>query len=213
MTELLIVRHGQSMANIERVFAGHTNAPLSALGRLQAEKTAEYIISNYKVDKVYSSDLDRAYYTGKAVADKLTLPIIPSINLREIYAGDWENRKFTDIQSCFPTSYEAWLHDIGNAVCDGGESVSSLQIRIVNEIERIASENEGNTVVIATHATPIRALTCYCNDLPLSEMKNIPWVSNASITVATYSGGKLKIDISGYDAHLGEIASRLPSNV
>ena len=60
MTRLLFVRHGQSVANLERYFAGQINPALTELGRRQAECTAEFIAKTYSVDAVYSSDLQRA---------------------------------------------------------------------------------------------------------------------------------------------------------
>ena len=67
MTRLLFVRHGQSKANLDGVFAGQIDPALTELGCRQAECTAEFIAENYKVDAVYSSDLQRAYQTGLAV--------------------------------------------------------------------------------------------------------------------------------------------------
>jgi broad specificity phosphatase PhoE len=52
MTKILIIRHGQSVANLEETFAGHTDTPLSDLGKRQAEVTAEFIVSNYKRTKI-----------------------------------------------------------------------------------------------------------------------------------------------------------------
>ena len=63
MTTLLLIRHGQSEANKLGVFAGHFDAPLLPLGIEQAKKTAAYIAENYKVDKVYASDLKRDVHT------------------------------------------------------------------------------------------------------------------------------------------------------
>ena len=59
MTTLILVRHGQSVANLERIFAGHTDIPLTELGLLQAERTAAYL-EEYPIDCIYSSDLLRA---------------------------------------------------------------------------------------------------------------------------------------------------------
>ena len=66
MTRLLFVRHGQSEANLEGVFAGQIDPALTELGYRQAECTAEFIAKTYSVDAVYSSDLQRAYHTGLA---------------------------------------------------------------------------------------------------------------------------------------------------
>ena len=213
MTRLLIIRHGQSQANLDGIFVGHINSPLSDLGMRQAQLTADYIVSNYHVDAVYASDLQRAFVTGKNVADQLGLPVTADAQLREIFAGDWETVRFDDLVAHHGDPYQIWLKDIGNAKCPNGESVAQLQTRFVGALERIAKENDGRTVVIGTHATPIRTFMCHCAGASLDEMKNIPWVSNASVTVAEYENGQFRIVTPGYDAHLGALRSALPKNV
>lgn len=213
MTKLLIIRHGQSQANLDGVFVGHVNSPLSDLGMQQAELTADYIVSSYHVDAVYASDLDRAFYTGKRVADMLGLPITADDQLREIYAGDWELVKFDDLSNHYGQPYQIWLKDIGRAQCPNGESVAQLQERFVAAIRRIARENDGKTVVIGTHATPIRTFMTHCAGCDITKMKDIPWVSNASVTIVEYENDSFRIVTPGYDKHLGKLRTALPKNV
>ena len=130
MTKLLIIRHGQSEANLQGVFVGHTNSPLSDLGKRQAEATAEYIVSNFHVDAVYSSDLERAVYTGKAVADRLGITVTTRKGMREIFAGDWETVKFDTLSTEYGEPYQLWLRDIGLAHPTNGESTAQLQGQI-----------------------------------------------------------------------------------
>ena len=213
MTKLLIIRHGQSEANLQATFVGHTNSPLSDLGKRQAEVTADYVVSAYPIDAVYSSDLERAFYTGKAVADRLGLTVTAHKGMREIFAGDWERVKFDTLATQYGEPYQLWLRDIGLAQCPNGESTAQLQTRIVGTLREIAEANDGKTVVVATHATPIRTFMHHCSGLPLGEMKNIPWVSNASVTVVEYEKGSFRIVEAGHDAHLGEMRTALPKNV
>ena len=214
MTKLLIIRHGQSEANLQGVFVGHTNSPLSDLGKRQAEATAEYIVSNFHVDAVYSSDLERAVYTGKAVADRLGLPVRPHKGLREIFAGEWEGQRFDHLEAAYPKTFAGlWRKDIGNSVCDGGESVAQLMQRILATVREIAEANPGKTVVLATHATPIRCMECFCQGNDLSRMKDIPWVTNASVTEIHYENGVFTEIVSSYSQHLTNMVSTLPANV
>lgn len=213
MTKLLIIRHGQSQANLDGVFVGHINSPLSDLGMQQAELTANYIVSNYHVDAVYASDLDRAFYTGKRVADLLGLPITADDQLREIYAGDWELVKFDDLASNYGEPYQLWLRDIGRAQCTNGESVAQLQERFVAALRRISLENDGKTVVVASHATPIRTFMTHCAGCDITKMKDIPWVSNASVTIVEFENDSFRIITPGYDKHLGNLRTALPKNV
>lgn len=213
MTTLILIRHGESEANRNNVFAGHINPDLQNKGLKQAERTAKYITENYKVDKIYSSDLQRAFKTAKALGELLNLEVITEENLREIYAGEWENMKFDDLPILFPKEFEAWTTDIGNAVCPNGESVKQLGERVMYALIKIAEENKGKTVVIATHATPIRVAQSIVQTGGLDEMKNIPWVSNASVTVFEYENNSFKAVKISEDAHLSELRTALPDNV
>ena len=212
MTTILLVRHGESEANHQNIFAGHTDADLSALGHEQAEKTAEFLAENYKIDAIYSSDLKRAFKTGLHTAVKVGVPIWPEEAFREIFAGKWEGRKFDDLQKEFQEDYNIWLTDIGNAACTDGESVKELGERVQKRLTEIAKEYDGKTVLITTHATPIRVSQCIWEGKPLSEMKHIPWVSNASITVVEYDG-TWNLKEVGIDAHLAEMRTLLATNV
>ncbi len=208
MTRLLLIRHGQSVSNISKQFTGQSDVPLSPLGIDQAEKTADYIINNFKVDAIYTSDLSRAYDTAKAVADKVGLIPIPNENLREIYAGKWEMMPYNEISEKYNDEYQIWLNDNSNARPTGGESVKELKNRVYSEILKIARENEGKTVVIGTHATPIRTFIARCMSL-----KDFQWVPNASITIAEYNNNKFSIIKSGISDHLGDLETTLPKDV
>ncbi|MBQ2702221.1 MAG: histidine phosphatase family protein [Clostridia bacterium] len=125
MTTLILVRHGESAANGKGCFAGQLDIPLSERGREQAVRTADYIAKTYSVDKIYSSDLSRAYDTAKPIAKAFGLEIIKDKNLREICSGDWQGLSFDELQEKYADSYGVWLKDIGNAVCPNGETVKN----------------------------------------------------------------------------------------
>lgn len=213
MTTLLFVRHGQSMANVEGIYAGHFDSPLSPLGEQQAKKTADFIVQNYAVDRIYSSDLRRAYATAEPVAAELSLPITPCRELREIFGGAWERQPFTALKTRYAADYSRWLSDIGNAVCTDGESVRDLAARVWQAVQQITDENDGKTVLITTHATPIRSLQCRLQGLPLCEMHTVPWVTNASVTVATAENGVFTLNAISLDAHLADSRTALPNTV
>ena len=186
MTKIILVRHGESEANRLGFFAGQIDVPLMEKGIQQAYSTGAYISQNYKVDKVYASDLKRAHKTGEIISRIINTELIVDKRLREINAGLWQDKKFDDLLVHYRDGYSCWLNDIGNCKCEGGESVKKLSERFFLALKEIAEVEEGKTVVVATHATPIRAMQCVLKGLPLSEMKNIPWVSNASITEILY---------------------------
>lgn len=208
-TKIYLIRHGESVANQEDVFLGHTDLDLTEKGRRQAEKTAVFL-KEIPVDVIYSSDLKRAYHTALATAEAKGLPVITDRELREIYAGDWENKSFKELMEEFCESFDLWIENIGSAYCDNGETVKELQKRFVNAVERIAKENDGKTVLIFTHATPVRVFGAYAAGLQEERMKEIPWPGNASVTSAEYESGRFKLIWYSRNDFLGEIATELP---
>ena len=90
MTTVLLIRHGHSVTNQKGIFTGQTDVALSETGKRQAILTADFVFSNYRVDKIYSSDLTRAGCTAIPLAEKAEKEMIKDKNLSENYGGDWE---------------------------------------------------------------------------------------------------------------------------
>ena len=217
MVRFLLIRHGESMGNVQGIFLGQTDAPLSEKGMAQAELAASYIVTHEHVDGIYASDLRRAYDTAAAVAKKVGLPIHPEPALREIYAGAWENKAYADLPTLYPADWGVWLTDIGRSRCTGGESAAEVQARAMRRMTELAlqPENDGKTLVIAAHAMVLRCMMTAMRSLPLSEMKNVPFVHNASITTVRYdkNAAQWHFDAIGRDDFLGALATALPRNV
>ena len=213
MTKFLLVRHGQSEANKLDLFAGHSDFPLTELGTLQAQKTAQYITNNFNIDAIYSSDLRRAYETALPVSQATNIKISSDKKLREVYAGAWESLSFDTISERFAQDKKIWQSDIANCRCTGGESVREMADRILCRLTEIAENNIDRTVLITFHATPIRAMQAIWQTGSIDNMKDIAWVPNASVTVAEYENGQFKLISVGIDEHLDSLRTYLPPNV
>ena len=135
-TIIYVVRHGFSLANSDKIFAGYTNTPLTELGKKQAQHITDYF-KDKTVDVIYASDLDRAYETVKGVAESKNLEIIKSQNLREIFAGEWEGQSFSALTEKYP-DYSMWRTTVHKVRTTGGESVLEMASRVYNEVLKIA---------------------------------------------------------------------------
>ena len=213
MTKLYFIRHGESVSNLITQFAGSLDMPLTERGRAQAAASADFLAA-IPFSCVYTSDLARAYDTGKAVADSHGVPLYPTPQLREIFAGDWEGKTYSQLEEEYADSYGVWRRQIGLAQCPNGESVAQLQQRIHSCIEEIVRRHPNETIGIATHATPIRVMECVWTNTSLAQMHTIPWVSNASVTIVEYdeNGVGCLIDRDLHQ-HLGDLHTVLAKNV
>ena len=157
--------------------------------------------------------MKRAYYTAIPIADKLKIKIIKNKIFREIYAGKWQEQSFEYIKKQYFDDYSVWLNDIGNACCTDGESVRQLSERVVNAIKILSENEKEKTIVISTHATPIRAFQTVCEKGDISFAKDVVWTANASVTVCEYTNGNFNFKLSGYNEFLADLKSTFPSSV
>lgn len=206
-TKLIIVRHGQSIGNANRIFFGHTDLDLSEHGYLQVNATAEHLKSE-KIDVIYSSDLIRAYNTAVPHAKMRNLEIKTSKNLREAYVGLWENQAKDDIIAKWGREIFDiyWTDRFGTFVFPEGESIADAGKRFYSEILSICRENRGKTVLITAHAAVIRAFWGIISGISWKNIADIiPFSSNASYSIAYFDGEKVIPGEYSIDNHLSEV--------
>lgn len=156
---IYLVRHGQTDWNIEKKTQGHTDIPLNETGILQA-----YNISNnlkkLKIDKIYSSDLQRAHQTAEIINEQFNLNVILDNRLREINYGDLEGISRTTL------NHKIW--DIFN---DKPEQLHAEPIDCVfKRIKSFIDELDINkNILIVTHGGALRMIMYYVNNKEFSK--------------------------------------------
>lgn len=212
-TRILLVRHGESEGNVLGVFTGHSGYSLTEMGHKQAELTADYIGKNYKVDAVYSSDLPRAFQTAEHITRVFDLPVVTDSCFREIRAAKWEQKSFDILGDLFPEDYAVWVNDTTNARCTDGESVREVADRTVHGIMDVAAAHPGQCVVIATHATPIRAALWKIAGGTPELYQTYNFGCNCAVSELVFENGTLSIVAANYAGHLQGCKTQLPSNI
>jgi broad specificity phosphatase PhoE len=208
MTRLILVRHGQSLANAGQIFAGHTNFDLSELGHAQAALVADYLVKHEKISAIYSSDLLRAYHTATPTAERLSLPIERDVTLREIYAGDWDGRTFEEIRAKYPEDFRIWYDELSHARPTGGESIPEVYRRIVPHVLSICRRHDGETILITSHATVVRAFHSYaCGYSEDGLDSRIRFCGNAAINFYEIEGDTARELCYDFSEHLGALAT------
>ena len=199
MTTILIVRHGQSQSNLNKTFAGQSDSPLTPLGFEQAELAAKYL-EGFHFDAVYSSPLSRAYDTAVTIIKDKPLEIICDDDLRETCLGDWEGLSIDMVRE----EYQRWRTEY-NYAPHKGENTYQVRERIGRALDKIAHENEGKTVLVASHGGCIRLLPSYYSGNDDSLIASTPIASNVSITTVIYKNGVGRVEKYAFDGYLGEI--------
>lgn len=205
-TTLYLVRHGQSMGNLENRTLGHTDLDLTELGYRQAEATCEYM-KERKIDAVYSSPLQRAFHTAEPHARIRGLEVIPVDDLKEIYLGIWEGMRVEDIVHRWPYTFtEMWRANFGLSTPPKGEYVQDAARRTVSALQTIAERHLGGSVIVAGHGGIFRAAIASIQGIaPERVGTDTVFPSNASVTTLTYENGLFTVDCYSYDEHLASV--------
>jgi len=152
-TRLLLVRHGQIKANVERRWHGSTDSPLNWRGRRQAKKTGRHISKHHAINAVYSSPLQRCQRTAHFASRHQRLDIITHSGLAEMCIGDWEDMPFSTL---------AEEHDFFNRItgdlehaAPAGESLTQVANRMTTALKEIEAQHEGETVLVVSHGVAL----------------------------------------------------------
>ncbi len=213
-TLIYLIRHGESVGNLNRICLGHTDLELTELGHTQAEKTAE-ALCGVNFDAICSSDLKRAYFTALPHAQMRGMSVQTSADFRELYFGDWENTSIAYLNENYNEMFTVgWRRIFGTFTAPNGESVEHMAKRMERGLIAIASQHMGGTVLCASHAAAIRALWGRISGVEPAEWAVAnPFPSNASYSVIEYDGERLIPMSYSCDGHLGELATSIPTDI
>lgn len=148
MTDLVVLRHGQTDWNLEHRFQGHADIPLNASGIRQAEAAA-MALRDQPFDAVYSSPLTRALQTAEVVRPSAQIGTDP--RLMEINVGSWAGLTWDEITQEMPGYEEKYANGIDFRRSPTGETLADIVARGLPAVEEIAERHRGGTVLIVSH--------------------------------------------------------------
>jgi len=152
MGRLLLIRHGESEGNRDRVFTRSPEVPLTPIGRTQARATAEFVRERYAPRLLVSSPFTRARQTAEIISDVLTLPVTIEDELRERSYGAYAGLPYETARPEFdPRAYWHWRPP-------GGETLEEVAARVGSALDRIAVGANHDDVVVVSHGGVMMAL-------------------------------------------------------
>ena len=163
--ELVVVRHGLTQWNLERRYQGQRDIPLQLPEAAAGLVRLREVLSTYRFDAVYCSDLVRCRQTlahlveGREEARTARF----DSRLRELDFGDYEGQTYAELAEL--PAYRAWIDSAGEQTPPGGESAAELRQRLDAWLAEVLEGWPGvcelqsqHRVLVVTHGGVIREL-------------------------------------------------------
>jgi broad specificity phosphatase PhoE len=155
MGKLIFVRHGETVANRERIFADE-ETPLTDTGRIQAAAAARRIAAGYRPAAVVTSPLLRARETAAIIAAELKLSVEIWPGLEEQDFGEFKGKTFDAIFGMSRDQLWKWEPA-------GGESTEQTQTRVLAALAALLARHPDEEVVVVCHGMVMLSLCAYGN--------------------------------------------------
>jgi probable phosphoglycerate mutase len=199
-TRILLVRHGETDWNASGRIQGHSDTPLNAAGRQQAQRVAQRLAPE-PVRALYSSDLARAFETATIIGEPLGLTVVTSPRLRERQYGAWEGLTAAEIRVRYPEQFTMWRARSTDFAPPQGETIRQLLTRALAELQTIARRHLNEMVVVVTHGGFCYALINHILGSVNGDRREFT-IGNASIHTLEVSGDQWAVISMNETAHL-----------
>lgn len=158
MSELILIRHGQTALNAQRRFQGHLDAPLDPTGHEQAAHLARHLAGlGLTRPTVHASDLARARQTAEPLAHALGAPLHLAPALRELDFGEWDGLEVERVREEQPELFSRFWSGDPQCRAPGGECTDELAGRALAHL-RAHWPGEGETLLLVAHSLTVGAL-------------------------------------------------------
>lgn len=169
MTEMWLVRHGQTDWNLKGIYQGQSDIPLNDTGIAQARELAA-ALSSTRFDAVYSSDLTRAVHTASLISAVLGLPVNTDPRLREINQGVWEGQTIEEVRERYKPDFSPNPRYISTPRAAGAETLEQVIRRMVAAANEYHLRHNAGRVLLSTHGLSSAALYAVVNHIPLVDV-------------------------------------------
>jgi alpha-ribazole phosphatase len=177
MMRLVLVRHGQTDANLNHFLQGQSDGELNATGVRQAEELAKYL-KDFPIDQVISSTMHRAKDTAAAIAryHHLTVKTTPLVR-------EWDCGVLDGLPAeVFIKKLQESKVTLSLFRPEGGENLQEVQQRAEEFLSDLTANYQGQTVLVCSHGDFMRALISLLSKIEIEEASKY-YFDNASYTV------------------------------
>ena len=183
MTDLVLVRHGETEWHAGNRYAGRTDVPLTPRGVAQAQDLAVWA-RRTPPDRVLASPLERARHTAEPAARAAGLEVIVDDRLVEVDFGKGDGLTRDEMRERFPAELDAFLTSPATSPLPGGETGADAVARARPALTDATTAHPDGIVLVVAHQTLLRLLLCDLLGIPLDHYRRVfPHLDNVARTV------------------------------
>lgn len=204
---LFLARHGETAENVKMSYLGIRDEPLNETGMWQAHRLAE-ALSPIPLRLIVSSPLRRAADTAARIQEAAGIELWKDVRLAEGSFGHWEGLTRDEVLRLGARDaalLERWETDSACAP-PGGESMDSVQARIMGLVEELYGEFPNTSIALVSHVGPIKALLAAILGIPLPASRRL-FLDPGTISVVEWGPRRL-LRLFNSHAHLGWSSAR-----
>ncbi len=191
-TRIFIVRHTETVGNIEKRLTGRQDYEVTPRGEKLIQKlTTE--LSNIKFEKIYSSTSGRAIKTVENLAELNNLEIETKEDLCEMYFGKYDGWKWEDVNRIQPEIKQRQNEINEISGIEDQETMEHVADRMDKCIRDIVQANIGKTILISSHGVAIEAFLRKISGIPFSQEREKFCQYNVAINELEYENDKFKV--------------------
>ncbi len=201
MKRVVLMRHGQSIANANEIFQGAGSSPLTTKGRVQA-RLAGTRLAGQRFAIVESSTLERAIDTAREAGHQP----VPRPIWKEGDIGQWEGIDAREVETRYAEELERLNHDFDLRMGVTGETPRHVAERGATALEDIVARlDDGESALVVSHGGLIGALLWHLLELPTGR-RRLGLLTNTAFTELFFHDYGLSLGCYNDAAHLGTVA-------
>ncbi len=171
MIELILLRHGQTVANVEGRWTGRGETELTPLGRQQVERVVQRLAREVTdLAAIYTSPLGRARETAEAIGRALGCSPVVVQDLREVNFGTMDGLTLKEMAERDPDLFARWTNKADSEFTwPGGDRRADFFRRVARAVDELLARHSHGTVVVVAHGGTIRACLAHLFPAEMSE--------------------------------------------
>ncbi len=150
MTQIILVRHGQTPWNKDKIFRGTFDIPHNEVGQEEARLAGEWLKAE-TIHAAYCSPLFRARDTAEAIASHHGLKVEDLPGIIDLNYGDWQGLPLAEVKVKYADLYRQWETAPHTVRFPNGETLEECRSRAWGAVEEVVKRHPGQTILLAAH--------------------------------------------------------------